>query len=602
MYIIEEVRSSRWPRLLIAGVVILVSVFTIVISSEVGKSKNVYKSKATEVACKEGLTSIASNINIATITANQQFECRVNATDGSFTDVICGYQVNGSWPKNCSYVRTEGNIIIFQCNPTQPVDDSIPLPQSGDAIKLVAMRGNQIFGSGLCKTQWGNQDLFISGPTLSYISQSSGAPTQPPAPGNPTQPPNATLVVGNCGTAPIPTTADTRYKWTALCNGADCQNDSSKCPTGANGVAGWCYGFDSGFRCLQYQGIDAASSLYVDVSGATTTVIATATQRCSTNITNPPESNGYNNCRLSGGNTCSGGNPKDSKSCWWQWTCATGQNGARTASFRAANDSQCESRLNFNVNVGASAPTAVPTVPPQATNTPIPATSTPIPPTAIPTGRVCAQVITSARNRANPSECREFPNACIPEGWERVDSCPANVLLKLRLKFQGITSVPVSRNYMDVKVIVRKAGVEVTQILGLVADENGVWSRDPALFPGLPAGSGYSILIKGPRHLQRKICNLSPSESVLGLYQCRGEGLTLNAGIDELNFTGITLLAGDLDQNGVANAADIARILTNLGSTDSNILRVADVNLDGVINTQDFSLVVDALSVKVDEE
>lgn len=40
---------------------------------------------------------------------------------------------------------------------------------------------------------------------------------------------------------------------------------------------------------------------------------------------------------------------------------------------------------------------------------------------------ICAQVITSAKN-SQTGECKKFPNACIPAGWNKVSSCPTVTL------------------------------------------------------------------------------------------------------------------------------------------------------------------------------
>ena len=79
--------------------------------------------------------------------------------------------------------------------------------------------------------------------------------------------------------------------------------------------------------------------------------------------------------------------------------------------------------------------------------------------------------------------------------------------------------------------------------------------------------------------------------------------LQLKTGENVLDFSGIVLLSGDLgEQDGVVNAADVALIRNNLGSTNTDILRQADVNRDNIIDTQDHSLVIAALSVRFDEE
>lgn len=47
-----------------------------------------------------------------------------------------------------------------------------------------------------------------------------------------------------------PETPPSGYEWRAACGGSECTSNE-QCPRGANNQIGWCYGFDSGSRCLQ---------------------------------------------------------------------------------------------------------------------------------------------------------------------------------------------------------------------------------------------------------------------------------------------------------------------------------------------------------------
>ena len=63
------------------------------------------------------------------------------------------------------------------------------------------------------------------------------------------------------------------------------------------------------------------------------------------------------------------------------------------------------------------------------------------------------------------------------------------------------------------------------------------------------------------------------------------------------------LLAGDLEpQDGTVNSYDTALIYNNLGKQDSSTLQSADVNLDGVVDSQDYSLVLTTLLTAKDDE
>ena len=178
------------------------------------------------------------------------------------------------------------------------------------------------------------------------------------------------------------------------------------------------------------------------------------------------------------------------------------------------------------------------------------------------------------------------------------------VTLSLKLKFQGILSQP-KANLGNFKVKVMLAGgnlpqpIEADRVDTFGADEKGIWSGTADFTDVLPA-AGYRVYIKGPYHLQKKICVAAPTESYPASYHCGQGNITLHSGKNILDFSGIYLLAGDLPlQDGSVTAYDTSFIYNNLGKTDND---KCDVNRDGICDTQDFSLVIAALSIKNDEE
>ena len=64
-------------------------------------------------------------------------------------------------------------------------------------------------------------------------------------------------------------------------------------------------------------------------------------------------------------------------------------------------------------------------------------------------------------------------------------------------------------------------------------------------------------------------------------------------------------MVGDLpQQDGVVNSYDISLARNNIGvagSYDPAVLALADLNLDGIVDSQDYSLVIAALSIRADE-
>jgi hypothetical protein len=228
-------------------------------------------------------------------------------------------------------------------------------------------------------------------------------------------------------------------------------------------------------------------------------------------------------------------------------------------------------------------------------------------------------------------EC-EGRSSCVPLPTSIPPSPPPEgpVTISLKLKFQGIMKRPADQfNNLVVKVtafgpppIVAAKLNEATeesrpvpepqanicsQKVNFVADDNGVWSGTISC-PNLVPGPDYKILVKGPKHIQKKICNQTPTETYPGSYRCEQEKVMLNPiilkpGVNNLDFSGIYLLVGDLpDQDGIVNSADVSQIRLCLNHGDTDCLRLTDLNLDGVVNAQDYSLVIGALSIRNDEE
>ena len=117
------------------------------------------------------------------------------------------------------------------------------------------------------------------------------------------------------------------------------------------------------------------------------------------------------------------------------------------------------------------------------------------------------------------------------------------------------------------------------------------------------AGTGYTLYVKGPRHLQKKICVNTPTETAIGTYRCSNGIIILSATENTFDLSKIMLLVGDLPkQDGVVDSYDTSYIRQSLGSILIKDLDTADVNRDGIVDTQDMSLVIQALNVKYDEE
>lgn len=176
--------------------------------------------------------------------------------------------------------------------------------------------------------------------------------------------------------------------------------------------------------------------------------------------------------------------------------------------------------------------------------------------------------------------------------------------MTLKLKFQGIAQKPEGdRSKMNVKVtVVSSSSQKYESSAQFEAGPNGVWIGSPT-FSGLRAGDGYRIFVKGPYHIQKKVCIATPTEQYPGSYRCQeGKRITIAAN-QTFDFSQIILMAGDLpQQDGLVDSYDLSLIRNNLGKKDDSAVRSADVNRDGIVDAQDYALVVASLSTKFDEE
>jgi hypothetical protein len=173
----------------------------------------------------------------------------------------------------------------------------------------------------------------------------------------------------------------------------------------------------------------------------------------------------------------------------------------------------------------------------------------------------------------------------------------ATLTLNLKLKFQGILSKPADAyNKMTVKVtVVDSSGTKYPGSGDFVADANGIWSGT-VKYAGPKAGDGYQVFVKGPKHIQKKICEATPAEQYPGSYHCvQGKTFAVTDNMN-LDFSGIYLLAGDLPpQDGLVDSYDMALVRNCIVQpTEENCVKNADINLDGRISAQDYSLMIAA--------
>ena len=175
--------------------------------------------------------------------------------------------------------------------------------------------------------------------------------------------------------------------------------------------------------------------------------------------------------------------------------------------------------------------------------------------------------------------------------------------LNMKIKFQGIPTKPTNANAETVQVRLFKEG-DQAPINGsgqFTPDASGIYNGTVTL--NASPGANYTLYVKGPRHLQKKICANSPLETSVGTYRCGRGQVNITSGTNNIDLSKILVLVGDLpQQDGIVDAYDTSFIRQSFGSTDPSKLAIGDLNRDGIVDTQDMSLIIQSLNVKYDEE
>ncbi len=176
------------------------------------------------------------------------------------------------------------------------------------------------------------------------------------------------------------------------------------------------------------------------------------------------------------------------------------------------------------------------------------------------------------------------------------------ITLDLALKFQGVgTALGRSGGSIPIQVGITGDSIQetLTQLVQFSSNNVGIINGTVS-FPTAPAGN-YCVFIKGPLHSRRKVCHTKPLEAQIGEYRRGNSTIPLAIGENELDFTGISMMSGDVDQNGVVNSFDLLSVYNSIGSTNPSAIDRCDVNYDGACGALDYGLIVSALTVKTDE-
>jgi hypothetical protein len=180
------------------------------------------------------------------------------------------------------------------------------------------------------------------------------------------------------------------------------------------------------------------------------------------------------------------------------------------------------------------------------------------------------------------------------------DNGPVRIIVAAR--FQGVQNQTIiDRDPLPAVITVAEPdGEEFVSNTSFEHQANGIWEAT-ASFSDDVVDVPVQIYIKGGKHIQRKVCEATPTEETGGDYSCAEETVTLTEGTNNLDLTGIVLFAGDVTsvsgkQDGLIDSTDLAFIRNNLGSEESRIVTQGDLNMDGRIDTQDYGLISASLS------
>lgn len=260
--------------------------------------------------------------------------------------------------------------------------------------------------------------------------------------------------------------------------------------------------------------------------------------------------------------------------------------------------------------------TSTPTLSPAPTNTPRPTASQTPSPTRQPT--LTPSPIPGDVNTPRPTATltpiptqRPLTPTLTPPPLPTPDDLNA-VNLSLRINFFGVWSKPnnpANLNYQTrkVRVIIKKAYTkdgEEPEVYRQNLDFSAITDGSSFYYLGgfkpslsLPSGE-YHLLFKGPQHLQvsKKNVTLLPGTRTFDFSTNNealpGGDLPLPVNADYNN----------LAQDGIVNSLDYAFIVNNFNSTETKILNIGDLNLDGIINTGDTTILAHTLEVKLDED
>ena len=178
-----------------------------------------------------------------------------------------------------------------------------------------------------------------------------------------------------------------------------------------------------------------------------------------------------------------------------------------------------------------------------------------------------------------------------------------DISINFRFKIQGVTSQPKNSSPIEFEIaLVENTKARPPFKLSMQPQADGTYVGNTEIKGVNISSDAHSFLIKGPKHLRKKICQNQPTETSPGVYKCDKPNIRFVPNANTINFSSIYMLAGDLPvQNGIVDSVDLAYLRANAGSREVEALSRADLNFDNIVDTQDYALVINALGFKYDD-
>jgi hypothetical protein len=182
-----------------------------------------------------------------------------------------------------------------------------------------------------------------------------------------------------------------------------------------------------------------------------------------------------------------------------------------------------------------------------------------------------------------------------------------NVEFDVALKLGGVTDNKATGSLVTIRFINGQTNL-VTPPIPLEYTNDGIYLAKFNISTGqLPPGSGYTMIVKGEKHVARKFCKQTGQTEPCLAYESFTLPIpTSDTWTNAFNLTGMQLDPGDLyAQDGKANSDDFNKIKTLMSVSCSDLTAqdklIADLDYNGCVNISDAYLMRKTLETRYDE-